>query len=258
MGELVKLRLEEGYAVITLDHPPVNALNQQLLSDLLDALVEVERNESVRAAVIHGAGPKAFAAGADISEFPKLTPAEAERFARSGQAIFDKIERMAKPVIAAVHGYALGGGCELALACDFRIAAESARFGQPEINLGIIPGYGGTQRLARLVGPSRAKWLCLTGDPVPAQEALQMGLCDQVVPDAELLAAATGLAAKLAGKAPQAAARIKKVIVEGSQKELAAGLVIEAKLFGEVFATEDAREGVAAFLEKRQPKWSGK
>ncbi|MFO7171784.1 MAG: enoyl-CoA hydratase-related protein [Bacillota bacterium] len=258
MGEYVKVHLEDGYAVVTLDRPPVNALSRQVLAELDEALRDLEAREEVRAVVIRGAGPRAFAAGADITEFPQVRPEEAAELARQGQAVFNRIEALPKPVIAAVHGYALGGGCELALACDFRIAAESARFGQPEINLGIIPGYGGTQRLARLVGPARAKWICLTGEMIPAAEALRIGLCDQVVPDEELLPAATALAAKLAGKAPRAAALIKRAIQEGLGRSLAEGLELEAQLFGQVFATADAREGVAAFLEKRQPRWTGR
>ncbi|BDG61061.1 enoyl-CoA hydratase-related protein [Caldinitratiruptor microaerophilus] len=258
MGQLVKLAREDGYAVVTLDHPPVNALNAPLLTELEAVVAELEGDESVRAVIIHGAGEKAFAAGADITEFPRLSPDQAESLSRRGQAIFDRLSALPKPVIAAVHGYALGGGCELAMACDIRIAAESARLGQPEINLGILPGYGGTQRLPRLVGPSRALLMCLTGDPVSAAEALRIGLVDLVVPDAELLPRARELAAKLAGKAPVAARLIKRAVYGGLATTLAEGTALEARLFAEVFATADAREGVQAFLEKRAPRWVGR
>ncbi len=255
---VVNLEIEGAVAVVTIDRPPVNALNRAVISQLGDIIDQVAADDSVRALVLRGAGPKAFVAGADIAEFPALTVDTAELLARRGQDVTVRLQAMPKPSIAAVHGFALGGGCELALACDFRIAAESARFGQPEINLGIIPGYGGTQRLARLVGASRAKYLCITGEQVTAQEAYRIGLADAVVPDAELFSSAMALANKLAAKAPVALGLIKRAVDEGLDKEFGVGMDLEACLFGEVFGTADHIEGVNAFLEKRPPRFTGK
>lgn len=258
MTELVRFEVEAGVALITIDRPPVNALSAQTLTELEAAVAKAGADDSVKAVVIRGGGSKAFVAGADIAEFPTLAPEQAVALAQRGQKIFDAIQALPKPVIAAVQGFALGGGCELAMACDLRVATESAKFGQPEINLGIIPGYGGTQRLARLVGPSRAKYLCLTGDMIGAQEASRIGLVDVVVPDAELLETAKALAAKLASKAPVAMALIKRAVDAGLQGSLAQGLELEARLFGKVFGTADATEGVSAFLAKRAPNFQGK
>lgn len=251
---------EKNYAVITLNRPKVlNALNQALVAELDAALDELAADEGIRAVVLTGAGERAFAAGADIGEFNALPSASvAAEFSLRGQAVLNKIERLPKPVIAAINGFALGGGCELIMACDIRLAAGTARLGQPEINLGIIPGYGGTQRLARLVGKGAAKLLCLTGDHITADEALRIGLVDKVVPAADLLAEAKALAAKLASKAPVAVAAIKQAINVGIESTLADGLAFEAAQFGLVFDTEDRVEGVNAFLEKRQPTWQGR
>ncbi len=250
---------EENYAVVTLNRPKVlNALNQALMAELDAAFDELAADPS-RAVVLTGAGDRAFAAGADVGEFNALPSAGvAAEFARRGQAVLNKIERLSKPVIAAVNGFALGGGCELMMACDIRIAADTARVGQPEINLGIIPGYGGTQRLTRLVGKGAAKLLCLTGDQIAAEEALRIGLVDRVVPAADLMTEAKALAAKLAGKAPVAVDAIKQAINLGSEGTLADGLAYEAAQFGLAFDTEDRVEGVNAFLEKRKPSWQGK
>lgn len=258
--ENILVERKENYAVITLNRPKVlNALNQALMAELDAALDELAADESVRAVVLTGAGERAFAAGADIGEFNALLSASvAAEFSLRGQAVTNKIERLPKPVIAAVNGFALGGGCELAMACDIRIAADTARLGQAEINLGITPGYGGTQRLPRLVGKGAAKLLCLTGDHITADEALRIGLVDRVVPAADLLAEAEALAAKLAGKAPVAMAAIKQAINVGTEGTLADGLAFEAAQFGLVFDTEDRVEGVNAFLEKRRPMWQGK
>lgn len=231
MSDFVRLEVEAGVATITIDRAPVNALSAQTLRELQAAVAQVSADAAVRAVVIRGGGSKAFVAGADIAEFPNLSPKDAAELARRGQRIFDAIEQMPKPVIAAVQGFALGGGCELAMACDFRVAAESAKFGQPEINLGIIPGYGGTQRI---------------------------GLVDIVVADGELQSTVQALAAKLATKAPVAMHLIKRAVDGGLQGTLAHGLDLEAGLFGEAFSTADAREGVAAFLGKRQPQFQGK
>jgi enoyl-CoA hydratase len=251
---------EENYAIVTLNRPKMlNALNRALMAELDAAFDELAADESVRSILLTGAGERAFVAGADISEFNAIPSASvAAEFALRGQAVLNKIERLPKPVIAAINGFALGGGCELAMACDIRIAADTARLGQPEINLGIIPGYGGTQRLPRLVSKGTAKLLCLTGDHITADEALRIGLVDKIVPAADLLVEAKALAAKLAGKAPIAVAAIKHAINVGTEGTLADGLVLEAAQFGLVFATGDRVEGVNAFLEKRQPTWKGK
>ena len=258
--ENILVERKENYAVITLNRPKVlNALNQALMAELDAALDELTADESVRAVVLTGAGERAFAAGADIGEFNALPSASvAAEFSLRGQAVTNKIERLPKPVVAAVNGFALGGGCELAMACDICIAADTARLGQAEINLGITPGYGGTQRLPRLVGKGAAKLLCLTGDHITADEALRIGLVDRVVPAADLLAEAEALAAKLASKAPVVMAAIKQAINVGTEGTLADGLAFEAAQFGLVFDTQDRVEGVNAFLEKRRPMWQGK
>jgi len=258
--ENILVERQDNYALIILNRPrALNALNQALMAELDAAIDELAADESVRAIVLTGAGEKAFAAGADISEFNSIPSASvAAEFSLRGQAILIKIERLPKPVIAAINGFALGGGCELIMACDIRLAADSARLGQPEINLGIIPGYGGTQRLTRLVGKGAAKLLCLSGDHITAQEALRIGLVDKVVPAADLLDEAKALAVKLAGKAPVAAAAIKQAINVGSEGALADGLAFEAAQFGLVFDTQDRVEGVNAFLKKRKATWQGK
>jgi len=258
--EYILVEREENYAVITLNRPKVlNALNRGLMAELDAAIDELAADEGVRAVVLTGAGERAFAAGADISEFNNMPSASAAAgFALFGQAVLNKIERLPKPVIAAINGFALGGGCELAMACDIRLSADTARLGQTEINLGVIPGYGGTQRLTRLVGKGAAKLLCLTGDYITAEEALRIGLVDKVVPVASLLADAKALAAKLGNKAPVAVAAIKQAIDIGTEGTLADGLAFEAAQFGLVFDTADRLEGVSAFLEKRKPTWQGK
>jgi enoyl-CoA hydratase len=247
-------------ATITLNREPVlNALNQATLAELLAALRQVEADDGLRVAIITGAGPRAFAAGADINELRALPGAAAARaLAEAGHEIGQFIARMRKVVIAAVNGFALGGGCELAMACDIRIAADTARFGQPEINLGLIPGWGGTQRLTRLVGPGMARLLNLTGELIGAEEAQRIGLVERVVPAAELMDAARALAAQVAGKAPLAVAAIKLAINRGMDMPLAEACAYEAALFGTVVATEDAKEGTGAFLEKRAPTWKGR
>lgn len=258
--ETLIVEREEGVGLITFNRPQVlNALSMATMRELDAALDELAAAPQVRAIVLTGAGEKAFVAGADISEFNNLASArEATDYALRGQAVLNKIEALPKPVIAAINGFALGGGCELAMACDIRLAADTARLGQPEINLGIIPGYGGTQRLARLVGRGRANLLCLTGEMIDAAEALRIGLVDRVVPAADLLSEAKALARKLAGQAPVALALIKQAIRVGLEGSLAEGLTYEAAQFGVVFDTEDRWEGVTAFLEKRKPAWTGR
>jgi len=246
-------------ARIVFNRPSVlNALSRATMAELDATIDELAADDAVGALILTGAGDKAFVAGADIGEFNLLSSAsDAAAFARRGQAVLAKLEALPKPAIAAINGFALGGGCELAMACDIRLAADTARLGQPEINLGIIPGFGGTQRLARLVGEGRAKWLCMSGDLIDAAEALRIGLVDRVVPAAELDQAARSLAAKLAAKAPLALALVKRAIHEGLESSLASGLAHEAALFGEVFGTKDRAEGVNAFLEKRKAVWRG-
>jgi enoyl-CoA hydratase len=246
-------------ATITLNREKLrNALNDATTAEIGAALAEVERDDQLRVAIITGAGDKAFAAGADINELRALPSADAARqLSERGHYVGLAIARMHKIVIAAVNGFALGGGCELAMACDIRLAASSARFGQPEINLGIIPGWGGTQRLTRLVGPGMSKLLNLTGDMIGAEQALRIGLVEQVYPDAELMEAARTLARQIAAKAPLAVAAIKQAINRGQDMALADACMFEAALFGNIAATADAKEGTGAFLEKRAPTWTG-
>jgi enoyl-CoA hydratase len=258
--ETLIVEREESIGLITINRPrSLNALSRATMRDLGAAVDELAADPAVGAIVLTGSGDRAFVAGADISEFNTLpSAAVAAHYSLVGQAILNKIETLDKPVIAAINGFALGGGCELAMACDIRLAADSARLGQPEINLGIIPGYGGTQRLARLVGRGTAKLLCLTGDPIDAAEALRIGLVDRVVPAAELLAEAKALAKKLAAKAPLARALIKQAINAGLEGSPSEGLAFEAAQFGLVFDSEDRVEGVTAFLEKRRATWKGR
>lgn len=249
---------DQGIATITLNRPDkLNALNTRLLDELDTAIRQARADRRVSAVILTGAGQKSFAAGADITQFTELDALSGHRFALKGQAVFNRIEDMPKVVIAAVNGYALGGGCELALACHLRIASENAMFGQPEVNLGIIPGYGGTQRLPRLVGRGIATEIMLTGDYIPASRAYEMGLVNHVVPQQELMAKAREIALKIASKAPIAISMVLDAI-RHSDLPLKQGLRLEAALFGHTCATEDFREGVQAFLERRKPEFKGK
>jgi enoyl-CoA hydratase len=246
-------------AVVTVNRPAVrNALDAATLAALDAAVIELDADEAVRVVVLTGAGDKAFIAGADINEMAAATPVAARQFARRGQAVFDRIAAASKPVIAVINGFCLGGGCELALACTFRFAADTAEIGQPEINLGIIPGYGGSQRLPRLVGPDRALDLILTGRRVRAEEALAIGLVTRVCPAATLRADALAFARELAGKAPTAVRYALDAVRAGLEQPLAAALEHEAALFGLAFATDDMREGTRAFLEKRPARFTGR
>jgi enoyl-CoA hydratase len=251
---------EERIAILTFNRPKVlNALSHATMGELTAAVDELGQDPNVRCIILTGAGDKAFVAGADINELRAISSAaDGAAFATRGQDTFFKIENLDKPVIAAINGYALGGGCELAMACDIRVAADSAKLGQPEINLGIIPGYGGTQRLPRLVGKGRAKWLILTGDLITAQEALRIGLVDIVVPAAQLMDRARELAETIAAKAPLAVAWAKRSINIGSETDLVTACAYEASQFGLVCGTEDRIEGTSAFLEKRSPQFQGK
>ena len=246
-------------AVVTINRPKVlNALDSQTLDELRRSMLELKRDDTVRTIVVTGAGEKSFVAGADIKELAVMTPTGGREHAIRGQHVFDLVEQMGKPVIAAINGFALGGGCELAMACSIRLAADTARLGQPEINLGLIPGYAGTQRLARIVGKGRALELLLSGDQITAAEALRIGLVNRVVPAAELMAEARRLAATLAAKAPVAVHYILEAVNKGLEMPFAQAQIFEATLFGLVSSTDDMREGTAAFLEKRKAGFKGR
>lgn len=246
-------------AILTINRPKVlNALSSQTLDDLRHAVIAAGADESLRCVIVTGSGDRAFVAGADINELAQQTATTAREYARRGQHVLDLIEHLGKPVIAAINGLALGGGCELAMACTLRIAAETAKLGQPEIKLGLMPGYAGTQRLARLVGAGRALELLLTGEAIDANEAHRIGLVNRVVPGAELMTSARELARVLAARPPVAARYIIDAVHSGLQMPLAEGQVLEASLFGLVFGTEDMREGTRAFLEKRAPEFKGR
>ena len=251
---LAKLETRGAVALLWLDHPPANALSPETVEALRRAW-ETATSSGVRALVIASANPRLFCAGADIKAFTAMDDASGRAYVAGTHELLRSFERSSIVTIAAVNGLALGGGCELAMACDLRIAAESARFGQPEIKLGIIPGFGGTQRLARLVGPAKALELNLVGEPIRAREAEVLGLANRVVPDEQLLHAALEQAEALAAQAPLAVAAIKQV---SAQADLDAGIAAEQAAFAEVFASADAREGIAAFLEKRSPDFQGR
>ena len=244
---------------VTVNRPEkLNALNDQVIGDLECCFRALKEDAEARVVILTGAGEKSFVAGADIGEIALLSPLDAREFARRGQQVFDGIENLGKPVIAAVNGYALGGGCELAMACTLRVAAENARFGQPEVKLGLIPGYGGTQRLARVVGKGRAAELLTTGEPITAQEAYRIGLVNQVVPAKELMAACEALAGKILSNAPLAVKFVLEAVNRGMEMTLAEGLALEASLFGLCCASDDMKEGTRAFLEMRPPRFTGK
>jgi len=252
------LERDGAIAVVTVNRPKVlNALNLATLEELRRTMDALRGDAAVRCVILTGSGEKSFVAGADINELGGQSPAGGRDHARLGQAVFDTIETLGKPVIAAINGYALGGGCELAMACTIRLAADTARLGQPEINLGMIPGYGGTQRLARLVGSGRALELLLTGDQLSAADAHLVGLVNRVVPASNLMAEARKLAATIAGKAPLAVRYVLEAVHRGVNLPLAEALTLEAALFGLVVSTDDMREGTRAFLEKRKPVFKG-
>jgi enoyl-CoA hydratase len=257
--ENILVELNDGVATVTVNRPKVlNALNTQTLDELRRAMLALRHDAGVRSVIVTGSGEKAFIAGADINELAVQTPTGGRDHAMRGQHVLDLIENMGKPVIAAINGYALGGGCELAMACTIRIAADTAKLGQPEINLGIIPGYAGTQRLARLVGRGRALELLLTGEQISAADAYRIGLVNRVVAAAELMPEARKLALTLAAKAPIAVRYVIDAVNKGLQMPFAEAQVFEATLFGLVSATEDMREGTRAFLEKRPAAFKGK
>jgi enoyl-CoA hydratase len=259
MGENVILEKEGGLAIITINRPKaLNALNTATLNELKAAALEAEADETVKVLIITGSGEKAFVAGADIAQMRELPILEGRDMTLMGQEVFATIENLNKPVIAAVNGFALGGGCELAMACDIRIASTNAKFGQPEVNLGIIPGFGGTQRLARLIGRGRAKYYIFTGYMMTAQEAFELGLADKVVELGSLLPTCREIAATIMTKAPVAVMMAKKAINHGLDMDLASGVAYEAEAYTTTFASADRVEGMTAFLEKRAARFSGK
>jgi enoyl-CoA hydratase len=256
--ENIKVEVAEGVATLTVDRQPVlNALDAQTTGEIAAAARALDADPAVRVVVVTGAGDKAFVAGADISVLATYGPEQARQAALAGQEAFDALEGMGKPVIAAVNGYALGGGCELALACHLRIASDRAKLGLPEITLGVLPGHGGSQRLPRLVGKGKALELICRGKPIDAAEAERIGLVNQVVAHDELDATVASLAAELAQKAPVAMRYCIQAVNEGLECSMTEGQAIEATYFGLAFATEDQDEGMAAFLEKRKPEWKG-
>ena len=253
------LERDGASAVITINRPKVlNALNTQTIDELRRAILDLKQDAAVRAVILTGAGEKSFVAGADINELAVQSPTGGREHALTGQHVFDLVENMGKPVVAAINGYALGGGCELAMACTLRIAADTAKIGQPEIALGLIPGYAGTQRLPRLVGKGRAMEMILTGAPIGADEAQRIGLVNRVVPAAQLMDEAKKLAAQLGASAPIAMRYIVNAINKGVEMGFAEACQYEATLFGLVASTEDMREGTAAFLEKRKAAFRGR
>jgi len=255
----ILIERKDELEVITINRPNVlNALNDETISELHRGLREIFKDEQVRVVILTGAGEKAFVAGADIGELKVCNALSGHRKSINGQRLLYHIENMEQVAIAAINGFALGGGCELALACDIRIASENAKLGQPEVNLGIIPGYGGTQRLSRLVGKGKAKELIFTGDMVEAAEALRIGLIEKVVPLAELMKTAEEMAAKIISKGPLAIKAAKRAINLGLDVDLKSGLEYEAMEFSAICATEDKTEGTSAFLEKRKPDFRGK
>jgi enoyl-CoA hydratase len=257
--ENLLLERDGAIAIVTINRPKVlNALNTQTLDELRRAVLDLKQDEGLRVVILTGAGDKSFVAGADITELAVQTPTGGREHALAGQHVFDVIENMGKPVIAAINGFALGGGCELAMACTLRLAADTAKLGQPEINLGIIPGYAGSQRLSRLVGKGKAMELILSGASIGASEAERIGLVNRVVPAAELMTEARKLAGQLAASAPIAMRYIINAINKGLEMPFAEACVFEATLFGLIASTDDMREGTRAFLEKRKAEFKGK
>jgi enoyl-CoA hydratase len=259
MFENILFDKKNGIGYVTVNRPKaLNALNMATMQELRAAFTDIQQDGTVRSAILTGAGEKAFVAGADINELAQQDAVSGKAFAVRGQAVLDLIENLGKPVIACISGFALGGGCELALACTMRLASESAKLGQPEVKLGIVPGYGGSQRLPRLVGKGIAMQLVLTGEMISAQEALRIGLVNEVVPAAELMVRAEAIAAKIAANAPLAVQYALEAVNKGMEMPLAEGLFLEATLFGLCCATADKKEGTSAFLEKRAAQFQGK
>jgi enoyl-CoA hydratase/carnithine racemase len=257
--ENLKLEKKDAIAYVTIDRPKVlNALNMATMQELWQVFSELKEDKQVRVVILTGSGEKAFVAGADINELARNNPVEAKAYTHKGQATLDLIENLGKPVIACVNGFALGGGCEIAMACTMRLASENARFGQPEVKLGLIPGYGGTQRLPRLVGAGLAMQILLTGEMIPAQEAHRIGLVNEVVAAERLVARAEEIARKIIAMAPLAIQYCMEAVNLGMNMTLQEGLFLEATLFGICCATEDRKEGTTAFLEKRAANFQGR
>jgi enoyl-CoA hydratase len=257
--ENVKFEKKNQIAYVTIDRPKVlNALNMATMGELQEVFTDLAADKSIRVVILTGSGEKAFVAGADINELQKNDPVEAKAYTHAGQAVLDLIENLGKPVIACINGFALGGGCEIAMACTMRLASENAKLGQPEVKLGIIPGYGGTQRLPRLVGTGLAMQILLTGEMISAQEAHRIGLVNEVLPAEKLVPRAEEIAAKIIANAPLAIQYCMEAVNQGLNMTLAEGLFLEATLFSVCCATEDKKEGTTAFLEKRAAKFQGK
>jgi len=257
MNEHVRVTITNGIGLVTIDRQEaLNALNDAVLAGLEEAFIALDRDLGVRAVILTGVG-KAFAAGADIKAIAQFSPQDAHAFAQRGQRIFNLIEDFPHPVIAAVNGFALGGGCELVMACDLRIASDRAKAGQPEVNLGVMPAFGGTQRLARVLGRSRAKYLLFTGEVITAARGLELGLFNEVVPAEQLMARCQELAEAIAAKAPLAVSACKQAVNLGTDGPLGNGLAIEADLFAQTFGTMDQKEGMQAFIEKRPARFLG-
>jgi enoyl-CoA hydratase len=257
--ENVKFEKKNKIAYVTIDRPKVlNALNMATMQELEQVFTDLAADTDARVVILTGGGEKAFVAGADINELAKNNPVEAKAYTHRGQAVLDLIENLGKPVIACINGFALGGGCEIAMACTMRLASENAKLGQPEVKLGIIPGYGGTQRLPRLVGKGVAMQMVLTGDMISAQEAHRIGLVNEVLPADKLMARAEEIAGKIIGMAPLAIQYCMEAVNQGTNMSLADGLFLEATLFSICCATEDKKEGTTAFLEKRAANFQGK
>ena len=250
--------VEDGIGIVTINRPKVlNALNRATMNELKDLLEKIAINKDVAAVIVTGSGDKAFVAGADIAEMQAMSPLEARTWGKFSQGVFNLLENLPQTAIAAVNGYALGGGCELAMACDIRIASEKAKFGQPEVLLGVIPGFAGTQRLPRLVGKGRAKELLFTGDQIDAAEAYRIGLANKVVAPEQLMAAARDMAQKIMSRGPVAVGLCKAAVNEGMDIDFESGQAYEAEVFGLCFATADQKEGMAAFVEKRKARFTG-
>ncbi|MBB6446601.1 enoyl-CoA hydratase [Bacillus benzoevorans] len=261
MNRLVQLEIEQGIAVVTIDNPPMNVLSSHLTRELKEVVSQIYDDPNVIVVILTGAAERAFMAGADIKEFPQwihLEKEELRKVTTANHEVFTMLENLPKPTIAAINGFALGGGCELALACDIRIAEVQAQLGLPEVKLGLFPGAGGTQRLPRLVGEAKAKELMFTGEPVTAEEALTIGLVNQVVAKGKGLARAKEMAGKMTNLSLQSLSRIKQAVNDGIEMDLQSGLELEINLFLDIFKTEDVREGVQAFIEKRSAKFTHK
>lgn len=257
--ENLLFEVDSGIGLVTINRPKaLNALNAATIYELERLFDELAKDHTVKAVILTGSGEKSFVAGADITEMQSMSAIEGRNWGKLAQSVFNKIENLPKPVIAAVNGYALGGGCEISMACDIRIASEKAKFGQPEVSLGIPPGFGGTQRLSRLVGKGRAKELLFTGDMIDAVEAYRIGLVNKVVAPAELITTAKAMAQRIMSRAPIAVQICKAAVNEGLDTDLESGIAYEAEVFGLCFSTDDQKEGMAAFIEKRKANFTAK